>query len=90
MATRTPDTYKLGALKPLIAFGASPRATIFMVEAARAHAFLKGRGFVTPEAITQIAPDILRHRIITTYEAEAEEITAAQSVQRILDQVEVP
>ncbi len=90
MATRTPDLYDLGPLKPLIAFGASPRATIFMVAAARAHAFLKGRGFVTPEDIKQIAPDVLRHRIITTYEAEAEEITSAQIVQRILDQVEVP
>ncbi|MEZ4862526.1 MAG: MoxR family ATPase [Caldilineaceae bacterium] len=90
MATRTPAAYDLAMLKPLIAFGASPRATIFMVEAARAHAFLKGRGFVTPEDIKQIAPDVLRHRIITTYEAEAEEISAAAIVQRILDQVEVP
>lgn len=90
MATRSPEGSKLASLKPLIAFGASPRATIYMVEAARAHAFLKGRGFVTPEDIKQIAPDVLRHRIITTYEAEAEEITSAQIVQKILDQVEVP
>lgn len=90
MATRAPEGSKLASLKPLIAFGASPRATIYMVEAARAHAFLKGRGFVTPEDIKQIAPDVLRHRIITTYEAEAEEITSAQIVQKILDQVEVP
>jgi MoxR-like ATPase len=89
-ATRSPSSTGLADLKSLIAFGASPRASIYLVEAARAHAFLKGRGFVTPEDIKQLAPDVLRHRIITTYEAEAEEITSASIVQRILDQVEVP
>ena len=67
-----------------------PRASIFMVEAARAHAFVKGRGYVTPEDIKQLAPDVLRHRVITTYEAEAEEVTSDDIVRRILDHVEVP
>jgi MoxR-like ATPase len=61
-----------------------------LIDAARAHAFIQGRGFVTPEDIKQMAPDVMRHRIITTYEAEAQEITSADIVQRILDHVEVP
>ena len=61
-----------------------------MVMAARAHAFLQGRGFVTPEDIKQVAPDILRHRVVVSYEAEAEEITSTDIVQRVLDQIEVP
>ncbi|MFQ5578043.1 MAG: AAA family ATPase, partial [Anaerolineae bacterium] len=89
-ATRRPDQNGLGNLRHLIAFGASPRASIYMVMAARAHAFIRGRGFVTPEDIKQVAPDVLRHRLITTYEAEAENITAADIVQRILDHVDVP
>lgn len=89
-ATREPTRNGLADLEPLIEFGASPRATIYMVMAARAHAFLKGRGFVTPEDIKQIAPDILRHRLVVSYEAEAEEITSTDIVQRILDQIEVP
>lgn len=89
-ATRQPGQSGLTDLEPLIAFGASPRATIYMIMAARAHAFLYGRGFVTPEDIKQIAPDVLRHRIVISYEAEAEEVTSANIVQRILDQVEVP
>ena len=89
-ATRQPSENGLPALEPLIAFGASPRASIYLVMAARAHAFLKGRGFVTPEDIKQVAPDILRHRIIISYEAEAEEVTSADIIQRILDQIEVP
>jgi MoxR-like ATPase len=88
-ATRQPEG-GLADLRPLIAFGASPRASIFMIMAARAHAFIHGRGFVTPEDIKQVAPDVLRHRVIPTYEAEAEEITTGQIVQRILDQIEVP
>jgi len=90
LATRQPSQHGLRDLEPMINFGASPRATIYMVEAARAHAFLSGRGFITPEDIKQIAPDVLRHRIITTYEAEAEEVSTADIVQRILDHVEVP
>ena len=89
-ATRQPGQNGLADLQSLIEFGASPRATIYMVMAARAHAFLKGRGFVTPEDIKQIAPDILRHRVIISYEAEAEEITSTDIVQRILDHIEVP
>ena len=89
-ATRRPTGEALEDLPQLIAYGASPRASIFMIEAARAHAFVKGRGYVTPEDIKQLAPDVLRHRVITTYEAEAEEVTSDDIVRRILDHVEVP
>ncbi len=89
-ATREPAENELFDLEPLIEFGASPRASIYLIMAARAHAFLQGRGFVTPEDIKQITPDVLRHRIVVSYEAEAEEITSANIVQRILDQIEVP
>ncbi len=88
-ATRDPKAAGLD-LAPLIAFGASPRATIYLVQAARAHAALRGRGYVTPEDIKAIGLDVLRHRIITTYEAEAEEITPEEIARRILDKVEVP
>jgi len=77
-------------LRPFIAFGASPRAGINLILSARAHAFIKGRGFVTPEDVKQVAPDVLRHRVITTYEAEAENVTSADIVQRILDYTDVP
>ena len=90
LATRNPGNNGLADLNAFIAFGASPRAGIYLVMAARAHAFIKGRGFVTPEDIKQIAPDVLRHRILTTYEAEAENVTSADIVQRILDYAEVP
>ena len=89
-ATRQPQENGLGALSPLIAYGASPRATIYLVRAATAHAFLQGRGYVVPEDVKQVAPDVLRHRVILTYEAEAEDISSGQIVQRILDGVEVP
>ena len=89
-ATRRPTDFGLDSLKDLIAFGSSPRATIFLIQASRAHAFLQGRGFVTPDDIKQIAPDILRHRIAITYEAEAEEVTSDDLVQRILHHIEVP
>ena len=88
--TRFPGNNGLKDLNSIIEFGASPRASIYMIDAARAHAFLEGRGFVTPEDIKQIAPDVLRHRIITTYEAEAQEINSAAIVRRILDHVDVP
>ena len=71
-------------------FGASPRASIWLARAARAHAFMKHRGYVVPEDIKAIAPDILRHRVITTYEAEAEDVTSDALVARILEAVEVP
>ncbi len=89
-ATRQPGQNGLTHLQPLIDFGASPRATIYTIMAARAHAFLNGRGFVTPEDIKQIIPDVLRHRIVISYEAEAEEVTSADIVQTILDHIEVP
>ena len=90
LATRHPGSNGLGDLQTFINFGASPRAGIYLVTAARAHAFIKGRGFVTPEDIKQVAPDVLRHRIIISYEAEAENVTSADIVQRILDHVDVP
>ncbi len=90
LTTRTPGTNGLSDLNNLIDFGASPRASISLIMAARAHAFLKGRGFVTPEDIKQLAPDVLRHRVITTYEAEAENINSDQIIQRILDHTDVP
>jgi len=89
-ATRQPEKFDLADLKPLIAYGASPRATIYLITTAKAHAFLHGRGYVTPEDIKQVAMDVLRHRIIVTYEAEAEELTSEDVVRKILDQVEVP
>ena len=88
-ATRAPKDYKLD-IAPLIAFGASPRATIFLTLAAKAHAFIRGRGFATPEDVKSIAFDVLRHRILLTYEAEAEDVTSESIIQRILDTIEVP
>jgi MoxR-like ATPase len=90
LTTRNPGNNGLGDLRPFIAFGASPRAGINLILAARAHAFIKGRGFVTPEDIKQVAPDVLRHRVITSYEAEAENVSSADIVQRILDYTDVP
>jgi MoxR-like ATPase len=77
-------------LRPLIAFGASPRATIYLAQAAKAVAFLDGRGYVTPDDVKTIAKDVLRHRIIVTYEAEAEELTTDAIIERILQGVAVP
>jgi MoxR-like ATPase len=89
LATRKPQDFNLD-LKDLIQFGASPRATIYLAQAARAHAFVKGRGYVTPDDIKAIGLDVLRHRIILTYEAEAEEVTTESIVSRIFDAVQVP
>ncbi len=88
-ASRDPKSYNL-KLEEFIEYGASPRATIYLTLASKAHAFLKGRGFVTPQDVKSIGMDVLRHRIILTYEAEAEEITSAEIVQKIFDTVEVP
>jgi MoxR-like ATPase len=88
-ASRDPATYGLD-LAPLIAYGASPRATIYLAQAAQAHALLRGRGYVTPDDVKAIGLDVLRHRIIVTFEAEAEDVGAAMVAQRILDSVEVP
>jgi MoxR-like ATPase len=89
MATRNPDEYGL-QLKDLIAYGASPRATIYLNLAGKAHAFLRGRGYVTPEDVKSIGMDVLRHRIIVTYEAEAEEVTSEHIVKQVFDHIEVP
>ena len=89
-ATRNPEFYKLKDLKALILYGASPRATINLALASKAHAFIQGRGFVTPQDIKSIGMDVLRHRVIPSYEAEAEGMTSEDLVKRILDEVEVP
>jgi MoxR-like ATPase len=89
-ATRAPDEAGLGDLRQLIEYGASPRATIFLAQGSRAHAFLRGRNFVTPDDVKAMAPDILRHRVLTTYEAEAEEVTSDEIVRRILAAIEAP
>ncbi|MFN8667597.1 MAG: MoxR family ATPase [Gemmatimonadaceae bacterium] len=89
-ATRYPAEARLKDLAPLIEFGASPRATIALAQASRAHAFLRGRTYVTPDDVKAIAPDVLRHRVLTTYEAEAESVTSDDIVKRILDTVETP
>jgi MoxR-like ATPase len=89
-ASREPAAVGLGDLKDLISWGASPRATLFLARAARAHAFIRGRGYVTPEDIKSIGMDVLRHRIIVTYEAEAENIAPEDIVQKIFDRIEVP
>jgi MoxR-like ATPase len=89
-ATREPGAAGLKDLAPLIEYGASPRATIFLAQGARAYAFLRGRSFVTPDDVKAVAPDILRHRVLTTYEAEAEEVTSDAIITRILAAIESP
>jgi MoxR-like ATPase len=89
-ATRSPADHGLADLEPLIEYGASPRASIFLATCARAQAFMDGRGYVLPEDVKAIGPDVLRHRILTTYEAEAEEVTSDDLVTRIFEAVEVP
>ena len=90
VATRDPSLAGLDDLGDLIDYGASPRGGIFLIEAARAYAFLRGRGYVIPDDIKQVAPDVLRHRIIMTFEAEAQEVTTVDMIQRILDNLEIP
>ncbi|MBC7188342.1 MAG: AAA family ATPase [Calditrichaeota bacterium] len=89
-ASRNPKEYGLDELEDLIAYGASPRASIYLSLAAKAHAFLRHRGYVTPEDVRSIGMDVLRHRIILTYEAEAEEVTTEDVVRKILNKIEVP
>ncbi|EPX63053.1 MoxR-like ATPase in aerotolerance operon [Cystobacter fuscus DSM 2262] len=89
-ATREPARYGLKDQADYIQFGASPRATIALSQASRAHAFLRHRGFVTPEDVKAVAFDVLRHRVALTYEAEAEELTTEKLIQRVFDRVEVP
>jgi MoxR-like ATPase len=89
-ATREPEKNGLKELAPLIEYGASPRASIALNLAARAHAFLRHRGYVTPEDVKAIGPDVLRHRVVLSYEAEAEEVSAEDIVRRVFEVVEVP
>ncbi len=89
-ATRDPGAYRLNDLKPLIQFGASPRATINLAIAAKAYAFLQGRGYVVPQDVKTIGLDVLRHRVIVSYEAEAEDKTSVDVVKRVFDEVKVP
>ena len=89
-ATRDPRGHGLPELAGLVEYGASPRATLFLALAARAHAFLRRRGFTTPEDVKAVAYDVLRHRITLTYEAEAEEVTPEKVVSRVLEKIEVP
>jgi MoxR-like ATPase len=89
-ATREPEAYRLEDLKPLINYGGSPRASINLALAAKAHAFLQRRGYVTPEDVRAVCEDVLRHRIGLTYEAEAENIRQEDVIGRVLNVVEVP
>ena len=90
LATRDPASFGLDDLSELISYGGSPRASIYLAKTARAHAFLQRRGFVTPDDVRAMAMDVLRHRVLLTYEAEAEEVTSEDVVTRILNSVEVP
>ncbi len=90
-ATRNPEDYgELADVRDLVEYGASPRATIYLATAARAHAFMRRRGYVTPEDVKSIGMDVLRHRVIVTYEAEAEDMTSEQILKRVFDCVEIP
>ena len=89
IATREPDRYNI-PIAPYIQLGASPRATIYLTLAAKAHAFMQGRGYATPQDVKAIALDVLRHRVIITYEAEAEELASEDVVQKLLDTIPVP
>jgi MoxR-like ATPase len=89
-ATRNPEEYKLPKLKPLIAYGGSPRASINLALAAKTYAFMKRRGYVIPEDVRSICFDVMRHRVGLTYEAEAENVTSENILSEILNAVEVP
>jgi MoxR-like ATPase len=89
-ATREPQRVGLHDVKPLIAYGASPRASIYLAQAARAHAYLRGRTYVVPEDVKALAPDVLRHRVLLTFEAEAEDVSSDQVIAKILEAVAVP
>lgn len=89
-ATREPQGVGLHDIRPLIAYGASPRASIYLAQAARAHAFIRGRAYVVPEDVKAIAPDVLRHRVLLTFEAEAEDMSPDTVIAKILEAVEVP
>ena len=89
-ATRDLEKYNLGDLKDFVQYGGSPRATIYLTKASQAHAFMRGRGYVIPEDIKAVGHDVLRHRIIPSYEAEAEGITTEDLIDKIFDEIEVP
>ncbi len=89
-ASRQPESFKLSDLKPLIQYGASPRASIYLIKAARAHAFLRKRGYVVPEDIRAVGMDVLRHRITVSYEAEAEEVSSEDVITKMFNTIEVP
>jgi MoxR-like ATPase len=89
-ATREPARYQLESLAPLLEFGASPRASVFLARAAQAFAFIDGRDFALPEDVKTLAPDVLRHRLVVTYEAEAQGVNVEQIVERLLDGVGIP
>ena len=89
-ATRYPEKYKLPDLKPLISFGASPRGSINLAVAAKCYAFIKRRGYVIPEDVRAVVYDVLRHRIGITYEAEAENVTSVDIINKIINEIEVP
>jgi MoxR-like ATPase len=89
-ATRHPERHKLETLAPLIEYGASPRAGVFLARGAQAYAFVQGRTYVTPDDVKALAPDVLRHRLVLTYEAEAQGISADEIVTRLLEGVGIP
>jgi MoxR-like ATPase len=89
-ATRDPKAYKMSELAPLIQYGASPRASIYLTVASKAYAFLQGRGYVVPQDVKTIGMDILRHRVIVSYEAEAEDKTSEDVVKTVFEEVRVP
>lgn len=89
-ATREPENYGLAELKDLINYGASPRASIYLALAAKAHAFIRRRGYVTPEDVRSVGMDVMRHRVILSYEAEAEEMTTEDVIRKVLNRIEVP
>ena len=89
-ATRYPENYKLADLKPLISFGSSPRGSINLATASKCFAFIRGRGYVIPEDVRAVVHDVLRHRIGITYEAEAENVTTEEIINKIVNEIEVP
>jgi MoxR-like ATPase len=89
-ATRSPELFGLKDLKHLIEYGGSPRASINLIKAAKAQAFLNGRGYVTPQDIKTIGPDVLRHRILVSYEGEAQDLDSTDIIQRVFDKIDVP
>ena len=89
-ATRSPELFGLKDLKHLIEYGGSPRASINLIKAAKAQAFLQGRGYVTPQDIKTIGPDVLRHRILISYEAEAQDLNSTDIIQRVFYKIDVP